>query len=144
MGAASGEGRILLGRTYIETLVLTLTQIEFTMPSADVLLRIVMRLEDEVCGLGVIIPQLKDVYRRNLKQLSKDYFGRDLPVPDNIFERCNAIENLLGYLLKDPNVVVEGRYVTSVAEEKIKTLVARLGRSAVLSAFYACGLIRTA
>lgn len=140
---ADQEKGILIGRTYVETLVLTLTQIEFSAPSTELLLRIVMRLEDEVCGISTIMPELKELYRRNLRVLSKEYFGKDLPIPESIFERCNALENLLSYLLREPNVVVEGRYVTSVAEERIRMLVARLGRSAVLSAFYACGLIKT-
>lgn len=111
--------------------------------SPDVLVKIVMRLEDEICGISAIMPEIKDVYLQNLKKLAKEYFGRNLPIPDSVLERCNAIENLMNYLLREPEAVIEGRYVTSIAEERIKTTVARLGRSAILSTLYACGLIKT-
>lgn len=135
--------RILIGRTYIETLLLNLTQIEFTNPSPDVMVRIVSRLEEEVCALSTIIPEVKTMYGRKYRELVKEYFGRDLPIPDNIFEQCFIIENLLNYLLRNPSMVLEHkRFLSTEADKYIKSIVARLGKSAALLSFYACGLIK--
>ncbi|MEM1913973.1 MAG: hypothetical protein QW067_12605 [Thermofilaceae archaeon] len=136
------EERIVIGRNYIETLLLTLTKIEFTSPSVDVLVRIVVRLEDEVCGLSTLMEDVRNVYTRTFKKMLKEYFGKDLPLPDSLFEKCNVVQNALDYLLKNPNVAVEGRYLTSVAEEKIKTTVARIGRASIFATLYSLGLIK--
>lgn len=137
------ETRILVGRNYIETLLLTLTRVEFTYTSTDTLVRIVLRLEDEVCALSTIMEEVKQVYGNTFKAMIKEYFGKDLPLPSNLFERCNIVYNVLEYLSRNPGVALEGRYLTSEAEEKIKNIVARIGRASIFSTFYTLGLVKT-
>lgn len=136
------EERIIIGRNYIETLLLTLTKIEFSSPTIDTLIRIVLRVEDEICGLSMVMDEVKNVYTKTFKKMIKEYFGKDLPLPDTLFERCNVIQGALEYLLKNPSVAVEGKYLTSVAEEKIKTTVARIGRATIFATLYSLGLIK--
>lgn len=135
--------RMIIGRSYIETLIINLTQIEFSTQDPDVIIRIVSRLEEEVCGLSTSIPELKIIYTSRFKELIKEYFGHDLPIPDSIFSKCFIIENMLEYLLRNPYVVLgEKRYITTEAERRIKNIVGRLSKSALLVALYSTGLIK--
>lgn len=133
---------IVVGRNYIETLVLTLTKIEFTAPSTDILVRIVLRLEDEVCALSSVVPEAKAIYLETFRRMLKEYFGKSLPVPETLMDRCNICQSMLEYLLQNPSVVVEGRHLSSETEEKIKSGVARVGRASIFTTFYVLGLIK--
>lgn len=134
---------IVIGRNYIETLILTLTKIEFMSPTTDMLIRIVLRLEDEICALSSIIPEAKTLYQSTFKNMVKEYFGKTLPIPDTLItDRCNICQTILEYLLQNPSIVVEGRYLSSETEEKIKSYIARIGRASIFSTFYALGLIK--
>ncbi|MEM2569225.1 MAG: hypothetical protein QXT67_04725 [Candidatus Bathyarchaeia archaeon] len=133
---------LILGRTYIETLILTLTEREIEAVEPDELIRIAERLEIEVCALSINMPSLKTLYANALKTLIKEIFGRDLTLPPEIFERCMIVDGLLEYLTQNPKLVLQGRYSSTDAVNKIKSIIARLAISAIHSIFYTTNMIK--
>lgn len=140
--ADHARDRILIGRTYIETLILTLTQFEFLQPDPDLMIRIAERLEIEVCALSTIMNSVKTYYANSLKQLIKEVFGKDISLPTDMFNKCMIVESLMNYLISNPDIVFDTRLTTTDASNKIKNMVARIAISAIHSAFYQSKLIR--
>lgn len=138
----SEDERIIRGRTYIETLILTLTQIEFQSTDPDVLFKIASRLEVEICALSVVMPELHYYYAMSLRQLIKTEFGRDIALPDELFDRCSILAGILEYLSENPKYVLEGRFTTTDALARIKTVLSRIAISAIHATFYRAGMIR--
>lgn len=133
---------LILGRTYIETLILTLTEREIEAVDPEELIRIARRLEVEVCALSINMPFLKTLYANALKTLVKEMFGKDLALPSELFERCMMIDGLLDYLTQNPRLVLRERSPSTDATDKIKSIIARLAISAIHSIFYTTNMIK--
>lgn len=133
---------LVLGRTYIETLILTLTEREIEAVEPDELIRIARRLEDEVCALSISMPFIKTLYANALTTLVKEMFGKDLVLPPELFDRCMIIDGLLEYLTQNPNLVLKSRYPSTDAINKIKNIIAHIAISAIHSVFYMTNMIR--
>ena len=133
--------RLVVGRNYVETLLLTFTQIELMEGDVDTRLALTLRIEEEICALSQVSRVLRNEYHKALAELLREEFP-DLPVPE--FRECFASKKLREWVELYGDKIFKGRYwvePTSELEKAKKELLARLLRTALMSALYATGTV---
>ena len=130
---------IIPGRNYIETLLLTLTQIELLYPNLEEY--IVKRLQYEIEGLSLAYPNILNIYKKNVIDRFKEEF-KDIPVP--ALRKYSIYEQLVEHLLKYKYKILGKNTVIhpEEAEKKIREVCIRIVRAAIHATLYEAGLIK--
>lgn len=134
--------RLVTGRNYIETLILTLTQLEFTAGlDMDSKLAVILRLEEELCALSMSHRILRNTYHSALLELIREEYP-NLPPPE--FKSCFASRALREWIDMHSSVIFGGSIhfgSAATLREGEKALLARLLRTAIMATFYSAGII---
>ncbi len=134
--------RLVLGKNFIETLILTLTQMElFEGADLDFKLAVTRKLEEELCAMSHVSHMLKNTYHEALLNLISEEFP-DLPKPK--LRSCFASRELEQWIDAYTDKIFSaelGFETTETIEVKKKELLIRLLRTAIMSAFYATGSV---
>ena len=132
---------IIVGRNFIETLILTLTQYELVNPNIEVRERVTQRLEEELCALGYSIPFVVNSYRQTVARIIEQQFP-DLPKPD--LKGCFLYEQVLTWLNRHRVQIFEKQIEVLHLRDvdlKIKMIAVRIIRSAIMSVLYKCAIV---
>ncbi len=136
------EPRLVLGRNYVETLVLTFEQFQLFMPTLDVAEYIVKRLEETLCSIAYTLPYIKNVYHNKIMTILGEMFP-DLPRPD--FKSCFAYDTLVNWMKNNKNDIMKmsemGLIPFEEMENKIKEMTIHIIRTAVISTLIETGII---
>jgi|GEM_PF-5697702 len=145
MGAQKDRIRFFTGRNFIESLVYTLTYIEFQArleTRRQNLAFLVAELERQLCGLARAIPQVKKIYHDYVRETLREYY-KDYPLPqlgpscmvrDVIIEWFKANESLIfrDELAVEPSEVV-AREIERIADNIL--------HQSIMGALYKAGVI---
>jgi len=137
----SRETRLIVGRNFIETLILTAMQLELVAPSLELSESVVMRLEEELCAVAYSMPIIKQVYHRTILDIVGEMFP-DLPKPD--IKYCFAYETLKQWLLQHVGIVMgeKIKYMhTKDVDSWIRRTAIRICRTAIMSVFYKTSIV---
>ncbi|MEM1633995.1 MAG: hypothetical protein QXE68_07240 [Sulfolobales archaeon] len=113
--------RIVFGRTYLETLVLTMRFKEISSPDPDTLLRIMKILEDELCALVVSNESLS----KDLLLTAEDVVSKLFPdLPKPVFSSCRISDAVSVWVRENYDHIIaekgfllpSSEYVRSVQE----------------------------
>lgn len=136
--------RLILGRNYIESLLLTLTQLEFSIGATlEDRLEYILRLEEEICALSMGSRVVRNEYHKALKELLGEEFP-DLPKPT--FRTCFASKALREWIdTYSEKIFGSTIYLgdSSSIEKGKRELLARLLRTAIMAALYNTGIVST-
>ena len=133
------------GRNFIESIVYTLTYIEFQARldyRRENLSFLVVELERQLCGLARAVPQIKKIYhsyvRETLKEMYKNYplpsLGPACPVRDLLIEwMSREKEKLLGINL---DLVSEEQ-----ANRQVQAIVDSILHQAIMGTLYKAGVL---
>jgi len=135
------EERIVLGRNFIESLVLTLIKHEINNPSVEVREAVTTELEEELCGLSYAIPFIANIYRESVIRIIRDLFP-DIALPD--LRGCFIYEQVKQWIFAHRFEILEKRgelmHVKDI-ERQVKSLAIRITRSAIMSTLYKAGIV---
>ena len=135
---------LIYGRNFVETLVLTLLYYELQQPDLPVREYIVMRLEEELCSLAMMNPQLEVYYREAVAGILDEMYP-ELPKPE--FRGCFAYERVKAWLrgheekiLEIERDLIEFRDV----ERRVREVAVRIIRTAILGVLHKVGVLSVA
>ena len=134
------EPRLILGRNYIETLILTMTQFELVAGSEKLEEFVVRRLEQELCARALVIQAIGNEYRKSLVKLLKMHYP-DIPEPP--LQGCFLIDQLYDYIIKNPHAFfgdVSATRRTDV-ERAARRISIKFARSAIMAALFSAGMV---
>jgi len=133
------------GRNFIESIVYTLTYLEFQRrldTGRENLSFLVAELERQLCGLARALPQLKKIYHSMVRAALEERF-RDYPLPE-LGPSCGVRELLLDWMRKNKRQLFKDRvsvvHPESVDEEIVRAVNAILHQS-IMGALYAAGVL---
>ena len=137
--------RLTLGRNYVETLVLSLMNLEYQSlgsgRESEVAVYVARTLEEAVCSLGYVDEFVRTTYVKSLQRVFKGMFP-DIPEPswDSCYNFEKLVEHLWDYrgrvLGVSPDLLTR-----SEKTRKIAPLAAKVVRTAVIGTFAKLGLI---
>lgn len=131
------HSRLIRGRNFIETLILTHEELLLKSSPVEKLYESVQSIESLICAFSLISPDVAEEYAKGVK-----YFLRmNLPhVPEPELKGCFILEQLKNYLLSfGPSVLTEK---TSMGvDEKIKLLSAMIVKSSQYYVFIKLGYL---
>jgi len=139
MSQRTDKFSIILGRNYIETLLLTLTQFEIAYPNIQEY--IVKRLQYEIEGLSLSYPSILKIYHKNVIKRFKDTY-QDIPVPE--LRSFDVYDQIVEHLKKYKSKILPKRASIhpEEAEKKIREVACRIIRSAIHATLYETGIIK--
>jgi len=103
MRAQPPEERIIFGRTYIETLMLTIRFLEIRTRDVDALINIALRLEEEICGLIFSFPELGDLFRGIIMEILEKEFP-EIPRPE--IKGCRVFDRIFTWVATNINNIL--------------------------------------
>jgi len=132
---------MILGRNFIETLVLTLISHELTSPNLEVSELITTKLEEELCSLSFSMPMITNMYREATLKVIEELMP-DVPKPD--LKGCFMFEQVKNWLYVNRHIVLEKRsellHVKDI-DRQLRYLSTKISRTAIMSVFYKCSLL---
>ena len=142
MRLLQGMGKPLIqGRTYIETLLLTMTALEMVNPSLDTREFIAKRLEEELCSIASGMKFLVSMYKNLVYEKIEEELG-DIAKPD--LQGCFIYDQLYNWARANRRYII-GKKSDIIrvedADAMIKTVITRIVRSSVMGVFYSSGFI---
>jgi len=139
MGLPEPRTRIVYGRNYVETLVLTLVQFELANPDGSDI--VVAKLEEELCSLAMVNPQLEVYYREAIARLLDEMFP-ELPKPN--LRGCFQLEAVRRWLRANKHQILEAEKDMLKAqdvEKYLRSIAHKIVRTAVLGTLYKTGIL---
>jgi len=133
------RARLVFGRNYVETLVLTLIQHELSNPDTGDL--VVAKLEEELCSLAMVNPQLEVHYREAITRLMDEMYP-ELPKPN--LRGCFQLEAVKRWLRTQKRYILEAeKDILRVqdVEKYIKAIAHKIVKTAVLGTLYKTGIL---
>lgn len=120
--------RLIIGRNFIETLILTHEEMLLKYTPTEKLYESVQSIEEVICALSLISPDIGDEYIKGVKH----FFKLNIPyIPEPELKGCFLLEQVKEYLSKFGSDVLMDRSTIGV-EEKIKLLSARIVKATQL------------
>ncbi|RLG67000.1 hypothetical protein DRN93_05280 [archaeon] len=142
MGMRAREPGLVLGRNYVETLILTYEQFQLLSPGLDIQEYIVVRLEELLCSIAYTSPHIKNIYHRKIWNILQEQYP-DLPRPD--LKSCFAYNRVKKWLDDNKKYVVETDLslatMDTIQEYILKTAI-QIIRTAVISTLMETGVIK--
>jgi len=135
---------LVYGRNFIETLVLTLLHYELQQPDLGVREYIVLKLEEELCGLSFAMPQIAQLYREAVAEILDETYP-ELPKPE--FRGCFAYEKVKAWLRNHEDRILEAErdlVEFKDADRRIKEIAVRITRTAILGVLHKAGVLSVA
>jgi len=135
------EERIVLGRNFIESLVLTLIKHEINNPMLEVREAVTLELEEELCGLSYAFPPIINIYRESVTKVIKDMFP-DIVLPD--LKGCFLYEQVKRWIHMHRAEILERKgelmHLKDV-ERQERNLAIRIIRAAIMATLYKIGVV---
>jgi hypothetical protein len=134
-----GKSGFVVSSSYIETLILTLTNVELSVPGSSEY--VASRLELELEALSLYMPSVRKLYTEFIRKYFSERF-KDV-APPNI-EAFGAIDALTDYIL-DKFVVLFPKLRNMHPSDKknyARSVAVRIVKASALATLYAVGLIR--
>ena len=132
---------LIQGRTYIETLLLTMTAMEMVNQSLDMREFIAKRLEEELCSIASGMKFLASMYKQMVYEKIEEELG-DIAKPD--IDGCFIYDQLYNWARANRRYII-GKKSDIIrledADAMIKTIVTRIVRSSIMGVFYSSGFI---
>jgi len=131
--------QIVYGSNYIETLILTLTNLELSNPR--LYYYTTKRLEEELLAMGIAYKQILNTYKKYVIENFKSKFPQ-LPLPE--LKRDSYLEEIIEHLRKHQHRVIENieTWSEKEIESKILQLALSIVRPSILATFYKIGVIK--
>ncbi len=132
---------LIQGRTYIETLLLTMTAMEMVNPSLDTREFIAKRLEEELCSIASGMKFLAAMYKKMVYDKIEEELG-DIAKPD--LDGCFIYDQLYNWARSNRRYIIGKKSEILRAEDAdamIKTVITRIVRSSIMGVFYSSGFI---
>jgi len=135
------SARIITGRNYVETLILTLMAIEMENPTLEARESITRRLEEELCSISSGMRFMKNMYKKLVYEKIEDEF-KDVAKPD--LDGCFLYEQVLNWIKENKNVLLGKKsiYMSKYdVDRAVREIALRIIRTSVMGAFYIGGFI---
>ena len=137
------EPRLILGKNYVETLILTFEQFLLQNPG-DLGLQeyIVKKLERVLCSIAYTVPHIRNVYHSKVREILGEMFP-DLPKPD--FKTCFVLGTLVEWMRSNRGDIIKmselGVISMDEVNEKIRESAIDIIQTAIFSTLIEASII---
>jgi len=136
------EPRLVLGRNYVETLILTHEQYILEAPTLEILEYITMREEELLCSIAMVQQYIMNSYHDKIHQMIQQQHPE---IPYSNPNTCFTYRHLLDWMKRNKDRILGSRkdiITPQTIEEELKRMAMRIVRTAVLSTLMESGIIR--